>query len=180
MANKLKLGDNIYLWTPTGGVTDTVVISAHGGYNGGSFVSRKGTSYKFYSSMTQSAYGALSKVLHPDQVKDTTDCSHAKLNWNTVDNYILQKFQGKHGGNSESYDDIKKFVDQDNLSVVSIRNRTGSQKRADNNPVTLKEVYDMIEAKYPGTVQVYHCLFCRVDATGSSPYKNMLTGEAYV
>ena len=30
MANKIKLGDNIYLWTPTAGVTKSVVISCHG------------------------------------------------------------------------------------------------------------------------------------------------------
>lgn len=179
MANKIKLGNNVYLWTPTAGVTKSVVISCHGGVNGGSFMSRKGTSYVFYSAPTQSAYGSLSKVLHPDQEKDRTDCNHDKLTWNMVDDYLLSKFQGKHGGDSESYSDIKQFVDGDGLSVVSIRNRTGRHQRANDNPVTLQEVHRLIEAKYPGQVDEYKCLFCRVDATGTSQYKNMFTGQAY-
>lgn len=180
MANKIKLGDNIYLWTPTAGITKSVVISCHGGFTGQSFVSRKGTTYVFYSLPTQSAYGSLSKVLHPDQERDRTTCNYDKPAWNVVDDYLLTKFQGKHGGNSESYDDIKTFVDGDGLSVVSIRNRTGSHKRAVDAPVTLSEVYQLIEAKYPGVVDEYKCLFCRVDSTGTSRYKDMFTGQAYV
>jgi hypothetical protein len=180
MANKTKLGHNIYLWTPTAGLTKSVVISAHGGTNGNQFMSRKGTSYLFYSAPTTSAYGSLDKVLHPDQVKDRTDCNHDKPAWNMVDDYLLSKFQGKHGKNSESYGDIGTFVDQYNLSVVSIRNRTGKKERANDNPVTLQEVHTLIEANHPDTVAEYLCLFCRVDATGTSLYKNMFTGEAYV
>lgn len=179
MANKLKLGDNIYLWTPTSGITSSVVISSHGGSNGNQFMSRKGTVYVFFSAPTTCAYGSLSKVLHPDQEKDRTECNYDKAAWNMCDDYILSKFQGKHGGNSETYADIKKFVDEDGLSVISIRNRTGSHKRANDNPVTLGEVHRLIEAKYPNTVNEYKCLFCRVDASGTSPYKDMFTGQAY-
>lgn len=176
MANKIKLGDNVYLWTPGSGITTSVVVSSHGGINGEHFRSRQGTSYLFYSAPTQSAYGSLSKVLHPDQVKDRTECNHDNPNWNMVDDYTLSKFQGKHGGDSESYGDIKKFVDADGLSVVSIRNRTGRHKVAD---VRLQDVYRLLEAKYPNQVAEYMCLFCRVDATGTSQYKNMFTGRAY-
>jgi hypothetical protein len=179
MANKTELGPNAYLWTPTAGVTTSVVISAHGGTNGKRFVSRKGTSYVFFSAPTTSAYGSLDKVLHPDQEKDRTDCKHDKAAWNTVDDYILSKFQGKHGNDSESYGDIKQFVDSQGLSVISIRNRTGSKKRADDNPVTLEQIYRLVEAKHPGKVDEYKCLFCRVDATGTSQYKDMLTGKAF-
>jgi len=179
MANQLKLGENIYLWTPTAGVTASVVISCHGGANGANFMSRQGTSFLFYSAPTTSAYGTLDKTLHPDQVKDRTDCNHDKAAWNMVDDYVLSKFQGKHGNDAESYGDIKKFVGANSMSVVSIRNRTGRHKRADTSPVTLSELVGLIEAKYPGTVNEYRCLFCRVDATGTSQYKNMFTGEAY-
>jgi hypothetical protein len=179
MANKLSLSDNFYLWTPTAGVTSSVVVSCHGGINGQQFTSRKGTVYVFYSLPTQSAYGSLDKVIHKDQEKDRTTCNHDKANWNVVDDYDLSKFQGKHGGNSESYDDIKTFVDGQGLSVVSVRNRTGRHKRANNDPLTLKILYQLIEAKYPGQVNEYKCLFCRVDATGTSQYKDMFTGEAF-
>lgn len=176
MANQIKLGDNVYLWTPASGVTNSVVVSCHGGTNGNTFQSRKGTSYLFYSAPTTSAFGSLDKVLHPDQVKDRTDCNYPNLAWNMVDDYVLSKFQGKHGGNSESYADIKRFVDADGFSVVSIRNRTGSHRVAG---VTLQEVHRLIESKYPGQVSEYRCLFCRVDATGTSQYKDMFTGKAY-
>ena len=85
-------------------------------------------------------------------MKDRTDCNYAKAAWNMVDDYVLSKFQGKHGNDSESYGDIKKFVGANGMSVVSIRNRTKRHKRADTSPVTLSEVVGLIEAKYPGTV----------------------------
>jgi len=180
MANQTKLGDNVYLWTPTAGVTQRVVISSHGGANGQQFRTRKGTTYIFYSAPTTSAYGSLDKVLHPDQAKDRTERNHDNLAWNMVDDYTISKFQGELGNNSESYNDIKQFVDTNGLSVVSIRNRTGRHKRANNNPVTLQEVHRLIEATYPNIVNEYNCLFCRVDATGTSQYKNMFTGKAFV
>ncbi len=179
MTNQTKLGHNLYLWTPNGGITPEVVISCHGGMSGATFVARQGTVFHFYSVASKSAYGTLDKTLHPDQIKDTTDCNHARASWNVADDYLLSKFQGSHGGNSESYDDIKTFVKTNGRSVVSVRNRTGAHQLAVASPMTLGILVQLLETRYPTTLFTYHCLFCRVDSTGTSPYKNMLTGEAF-
>ena len=110
MTKQIGIGGHFYLWTPDSGLTDTVVISCHGGMLPNSWTPPRGSVFKFFSLPTQSAYGALEKTIYDDQIKETKDCSDARDAWRQMDDYTLSKFQGKHGGDSESYADIKSAI----------------------------------------------------------------------
>lgn len=178
MANRIRISDHFYLWVPQTGVTSQVVISCHGGTLETYFMVPRGTRFKFYSPPTRSAQGKLEKTLYDDMVKDDRTFDHQNANHNMMEDYTLSKFQGRHGGNSETYGDIRTFVDEYKISVLSIRNRKSWFVKKSDSMTYLSRAVGLIETLYPDTVREYRCLFCRSEYDPVY-YRDMFTGEAY-
>ncbi len=174
MATRIKIGDQAYLWMP-GAQSSIAVVSCHGGVLPKTFVMPPGSVFKFYSLPTKSAYGSLEKTLYDDQVKETKIANHAKQSWNVIDDYDLSKFQGKHGGNSESYDDVRRFVDEHSQNVLTLRNRKSVFADKSEQNRTLSFLVTQLSIRFPHITE-YRCLFCRVD---DHAWVDVLTGQKY-
>jgi hypothetical protein len=75
----------------------------------------------------------------------------------------LSKFQGKHSNESESYDDIRKFVDEHKMNVLSLRNRTGKHEDKSGDKRTLSVLTHKIDQHLNAASLDFRCLFCRVE-----------------
>jgi hypothetical protein len=151
-----------YLWVPDNKQSDIVVISAHGAWlnNSPTFTPPTGSVFKFYSYQTQSAYGTLVKALQDDTVTEKQGSGHTHRD--QVDDYVLSKFQGRHGNDEESYQEIRKFVDEYEVNVLSLRNRTGRQENKSGKKRTLSVLTHEIDRLFTVASWDFRCLFCRV------------------
>lgn len=176
MATRINLGDHFYLWLPEE-QSNIVVISSHGAVLNSMFMMPLNSTFKYYSLPTTSAYGGLETTIYDDKVRDTREYSTAHPKWNVIDDYILEKFQGRHGGGSESYDDIRRFVDEHKMNVLSVRHRTSIFVNKAEKQTYLSRAVSLISTSYPYITE-FRCLFCRVEAEPA--WRDVITGERQV
>ena len=173
MATRVDLGNHFYLWMPDTR-SEVVVITTHGAVLQETFMMPPNSTFKFYSLPTTVAYSGLDKTVYEDQVLETKGYDARHPGWNVIDNYTLSKFQGRHGHNAESYDDIRIFVDEYKLNVLSARNRTSIFVNKDERNTYLSTAVALLSAGYPW-INEFRCQFCRVEAEPA--WKNAITGE---
>ena len=115
MATKRKLGSHFYLWYGQNFTTGTCIISSHGGQTKIQDTFRTPVRAGFYQRRNDALVAGLNTGLsNPIEMMESGS---------TCEEYILTKFQGSHGGNNESYRDIRRFVDRYNVAVLTVRNR---------------------------------------------------------
>ena len=177
MSTRVNLGEHFYLWL-SDTQSEVVVITTHGAMLNSMFQMPAGSSFKFYSLPTKVAYSGLDKTLYDDQVVEIKTYNQSqKASWNLIDDYTLSKFQGRHGNNAESYDDIRLFVDDNKLNVLSVRNRTSIFINKNERNTYLSTAVALLGAGY-SWIKEFRCQFCRVEAEPA--WRNALTGERLV
>jgi len=168
MATQINLGDHFYLWLPAV-QSNIIVISTHGAaIPERTFQMPANSTFKFYSYPESSAVSGLNKTLYPDQVKEEKTFLVGKpASWSVIDDYYLTKFQGTHGGPhgeiAETYNDIRRFVDDNGLNALTARNRTSIfvNKSAINH--LLSTVVGLLDVGY-NYIREFRCQFCRNSA----------------
>lgn len=188
MAQRIECGRELYIFkSEVAGVTECL-ISAHGGdigINGNFRVREAGANVRivFYTDHGESVIAPTSVLREgftPVETLSGDDVCH---------NYLLSKYQGKHSGNSETYQSIQQEVESSDTGfqlastpegrafilgnpqlktmydtirpghIVTIRNRLPV------NAPNLKTVIQQVRQLMP-EVQTFHCSFCRANLKG--------------
>ena len=141
MANKIEIGRNLHIFSKSAGKSaNSLVITAHGGYKSKDLVGivvPAGVTLHF---LVRENYGLKDPGLDGFLNNRHNYIGEDRSAGQSVRNYQLTKYQGKHGNDAETYMDIAKNVDAQPGSgiydVLTVRNRWSSSM------VTLKEVFD--------------------------------------
>lgn len=185
-----ELGDLFYFFEPSI-ATDRVIISAHGGHKvvGGTnrFEVPEDVVLRFYSDDTFSVLDPgfndfYTKEAAPKEIITEGDFCF---------DYILSKYQGSHGNESETYDSIGKIISSvtNTRSGMSAKAATASGKQKDQmlnianrakvaavltvrnrwfkGDATLSKVVKAVKQHAP-TIVIFDCLFCRSTMFGGS------------
>ena len=164
---KVSLGSHFFLWTPSRGTSNVAVVSSHGAMLDSSFAVPPGFTFKFYSGNMQASVGSLDKTLYDDTVRETKRYDDGRPLANTIDDYVLTKFQGKHanaaGDVAETYQQVQGFANEHTLNVVTVRNRKSIFVKKVDAEHSLSRLIGFLTARYPAINEV-RCLFCRVEA----------------
>ena len=177
----MAIGRHLYLFTAKV-PTDECLITAHGGAFSGNkmFDVPPGVKLNFYvpHGFTLQDPGlalVYSRPAPSEMVVGPAQCHE----------YDLSKYQGRHGNNSESYDDIssavhnesmnlvrrrravadarpgiKRQIAQDQLSQVRPFNVVTIRNRFGSSGVHLSDVITQVRQVVP-MIRVFHCSFCR-------------------
>jgi hypothetical protein len=149
--DQIALGSWYYLFKKRGSTNDVAMITAHGGVGGSSDTFVAPIEIGFYQH-AGSALGATRDIaLYPP-----TEWAHKG---STCDEHYLSKFQGKHGGGFETYQDLKRWVEEHDIAALTVRHRT-SWFVSKHQP-RLSEAARLLSGN--GYTQV-RCSFCRVFA----------------
>ena len=189
------VGDSIYVLVPKD-PPQRVIITAHGGHKvlskTNSFKVPTDTVLQFYSDDTFSVKDPgfsdfFTKLSVPKEVLSEGD---------TCFDYVLSKYQGRHGNKKETYQSIGTDIDdmyraaKNHASNVSKYEKMGMTEKAQQNKdlaafkskvpavmtvrnrwgkgdVTLSIAIDAVKHA-AGSVQVFDCLFCRSTLFGGS------------
>lgn len=194
MAAQIPIGEKFYVFrhdasTPVDPATDHLLISAHGGFmnlkgplGSSSFAVPSWTQLHFYA-----PHG--STIANPgiyDLMKGEYEVLETFAAGDTVTNYELSKFQGKHGDEDETYESITGNVKRNreqvswlseqmtsgkahgpgrnfafNFDVLTVRNRV-----LRSSP-TLKDALSEL-GKHGFRYENIHCSFCRSPTLGAS------------
>jgi hypothetical protein len=160
---RFELGEQQYLFhDESGEAAPTLVISSHGHYW-----------YHFTRYCEVPRWAELSFLVPHGQALDNPGVAGAACSdpietvpgGKMVRNYVLSKFQGRHGSRAEDYDVIKKIVEKNrrdnpgwdktgHFDVLTIRHRRG---RTDPSLGSVLEMLDYTGFHYGKIV----CSFCR-------------------
>lgn len=194
----LELGDLLYLLLPTT-PTDRVVISAHGGHavlsKTNQFVVPSDVVLQFYSDDTKSVLDPGFNNFYRQEAAPKEIITEGEKSFD----YLLSKYQGKHGNADETYESIAKVVNdtvaaKSNLQGFAARassdkGRDGFLRSASREKVaavvtvrnrwfkgeaTLSLVVDAVKTAAPSIV-IFDCLFCRSTLFGGSDAVPLIT-----
>ena len=107
MSRQIEVGQNFYLFHDDNGMSDFLLISAHGLASGASFVVPVWTRLHFYAPRGRFLIMDISRfnlsALVEEEIDGGAQCP----------NYLLTKYQGRHGGReTETYTTLGALVDQ--------------------------------------------------------------------
>jgi len=160
------IGRHLYLFKSNTNSTDCI-ISAHGGYLFGDIGSKVPTEIelKFYSPNTTALCANLEKFnALIAKAKPVEIVRGGKI----CMEYLLQKYQGRHNKEGETYDTIFNGVQASSrASVVTIRNRWDLVIG-----LRLSDVIAEVRHAVP-TIKRFYCLFCRVNVISSTLEESM-------
>ena len=130
-------GKRGWLWKIKKSAPETLIISSHGGYWGADPQVAAPTSIKFYSTLNDEA---------ARRIQDHVGAQKGEARpGDLVEDYILSKFQEKHGGGSELYEDVCQVVQggKGNIAVLTIR---GGKELRYSDILGLMGNYSLVEA----------------------------------
>jgi len=151
-----KLGNHFRLFRGANFNSGICIISSHGGQVSVSTTETFKTPIKvgFYQTRGESLTASLNTGLSMPTEIIAVGYS--------LEDYYLSKFQGKHGDIDETYSAIKKFVDSENVAILTLRNRKSWFVKG-KKKVLFSDALGYLEKGGFGISQV-NCLFCRVPA----------------
>jgi hypothetical protein len=174
----IELGSNLYLFLAAiGEYRDALVISAHGGYDGGSgtFDPPAGSSLHFYV-----PHGSVQSDFGIGRFKNGVPVFETLEKGQNCHNYALSKYQGRHGGTAgkpaETYESIEG-------NIAAIEDEIARQKKYQGRPgyrndkvIHTFDVLTIRNRAFSGDVSLHkalkaalathqykdvHCFFCR-------------------
>lgn len=188
--NQVALGDRLYLFE-SDTTSHRALITAHGGYWAGTkkFRVPEGVSVYFYT-----PHGTVLSDPGISFLKDgSKEPTRILKGGDECFNYILSKYQGRHGSQKETYEAIAKSVKKgdevinnyqkdinhafdhgkDKMAVVMMRHAMANKNshvvtirnRRLKSDINLKYVIDTVRASYPEVTE-FHCSHCRSNIFG--------------
>jgi hypothetical protein len=106
MSRRIEIGRNLYLTHGDEGMSDFLLISAHGLSSGRPFVVPAWTRLHYYAPRDRFLVMDMSKFNLSAVVEEEIDGG------NHSPNYLLSKYQGRHGAEGETYASLGAMVDQ--------------------------------------------------------------------
>ena len=180
MAGRKDIGDHLILFYKDGGNSNTdLVISAHGGYWARPELGKQtgclrnipgfGGWFKVPVGETLHFYVPHKYVLDDPEISNALQGLTHKFESSPagtlVRNYRLNKYQGKHGNEQETYNHISQSIDDPRafFDVLTIKNRWWKI-----GGITLKAALEQLSKATSQYSDIY-CLFCRSRINGPSP-----------
>jgi hypothetical protein len=198
------IGDDLYLFrSPV--PSRECLISAHGGTKGGNelFQVPDRVTVQFYTyhgfSLIDPGLALAAARPAPKEVIEGPGMCHE---------YLLSKYQGRHGGGKESYDDVERAVKSEADRLLGARSKLRALEAQGASPTKLAMAQSNVATSHPfnvvtirnrffsGTmrlstliqqvrlvapeIQLFHCSFCRTSVTHETDYSTRATSSQVV
>jgi len=155
-AVQTPIGRNLYLFHDSSGRSDFLLITAHGIQVPGSFKVPSSTRLNFYAPskqflvMPQNMFELGTKV--QEQLNSGRNCP----------NYLLSKYQGRHGDLKETYDSLKEKINHTNREINNFDKKLIDIKTAPLNVLDQKKKNDMIRDTHAGAKNLFKLDFLTI------------------